>query len=74
MNEEYKEPIVDWTRIPIDTKILVRDKENEKWEKRYFAGYENDKVNAWVNAGTIWNSFKKVGWNFAKLAEDLDEE
>lgn len=74
MNEEYKESIVDWTRIPIDAKILVRDNKNEKWQKRHFAGYENDKVNAWANAGTSWSSSKRNSWNFAKLAEDLDEE
>ena len=31
--EEYKEPEVDWSKVEVDTPILVRNYEDEKWEK-----------------------------------------
>lgn len=39
--KEYEEPPVDWSKIPVDAPILVRDCEEEVWEKRHFAKYEN---------------------------------
>lgn len=30
--QEYVEPPVDWSKVPVDTKILVRDSEDEEWE------------------------------------------
>ena len=40
-NSEYVEPPVDWSKVAVDTPILVRDSEEESWRKRYFAKYEN---------------------------------
>ncbi len=28
---------VDWSKVKVDTPVLVRDFEGAKWEKRYFA-------------------------------------
>ena len=54
--KEYEEPETDWSKVEVDTPILVRDVENENWYRRYFAKYENGKVYAWIN-GTpdLWN-------------------
>lgn len=70
--EEPKEPEVDWSKVEVDTPILVKDYEDEAWGKRYFAKYENGAVYAWANGCTSWSSgfgddFTK--WEFAKLAE-----
>lgn len=71
--QEYVEPPVDWSKVPVDTKILVRDSENEKWIKRYFAKFEDGKIFAWNNGATSF-SRKSVcdfsWWNQGKLAED----
>ena len=32
--KEYVEPSVDWSKVPVDTPILVRDCENYPWEFR----------------------------------------
>lgn len=32
-NSEYIEPPVDWSKVPVDTPILVRDSEEEAWKK-----------------------------------------
>ena len=46
-NSEYVEPQVDWSKVPVDTPILVRDSESSEWKRRYFAKYKNNMVYAW---------------------------
>lgn len=70
--EDYKEPEVDWSKVEVDTPILVRQTEDEdrEWERRHFAKYENGKVYAWGEGYTSWSSEgHMVIWNYAKLAE-----
>ena len=37
--EEYEEPEVDWSKVEVDTPILVRDFEGSDWFRRHFAKY-----------------------------------
>lgn len=37
LDSEYVEPPVDWSKVAVDTPILVRDSEEEAWRKRHFA-------------------------------------
>lgn len=70
LNEEYVEPPVDWTKIQVDTKILVRDSENEEWCKRHFAKYENGGIYAFCVGRSSWTDEGDddvVGWKYAKL-------
>lgn len=72
LNSEYVEPPVDWSKVPVDTPILVRNSEEETWRKRYFAKYENETVYAWDGGKTSWSAGSKLrifDWKFAKLAE-----
>lgn len=48
--------IVDWYKIPVDTPILVRDGNDEKWEKGHFAKYENNRVYVWMEGRTSFTS------------------
>lgn len=71
--EEYEEPQVDWSKVEVDTPILVRYSEDgdEEWIKRHFAKYENGKVHAWFDGCTSWSAEgHMVIWNYAKLAEN----
>ena len=70
-NSEYVEPPVDWSKVAVDTPILVRDSREEAWRKRHFAKYENGIVFAWGNGLTSWSAHRSnvVGWGMAKLAE-----
>lgn len=70
-NSEYVEPPIDWTKVPTDTPILVREYENRKWIKRYFAKYKNGKVFAWCGGATSWssNDDEITPWKYAKFAE-----
>ena len=71
--QEYVEPPVDWSKVPVDTKILVRDSEDEEWRKRHFAKFEDGKIFAWTSGETSFsseNSDSITWWMKAKLAED----
>lgn len=69
--EEYEEPEVDWSQVSVDTPILVRDYENEEWNRRYFAKYENGLVYTWMYGYTSWTIIDghTETWPYAKLAE-----
>ena len=71
--EEPEEPETDWSKIEVDTPILVKDREDGDWLKRYFAKYEDGYVYAWGNGCTSWNADNTYAWNHTKLAEGEDE-
>lgn len=64
--------VVDWSKVAVDTPVLVRDFEGAKWEKRYFAFFKNGRVNTWCGGKTSWSSENITGtisWRHAKVAE-----
>ena len=64
--------IVDWSKVAVDTPVLVRDFEGAKWEKRYFAFFKNGRVNTWCGGTTSWSSENITGtisWRHAKVVE-----
>ena len=70
--EDYEEPETDWSKVEVDTPILVKDNENAVWVRRHFAKYENGDVWAWRDARTSWtvsNDDDITWWKYAKLAE-----
>ena len=71
--QEYVEPPVDWSKVPVDTKVYVRDSDSEPWKPRHFARFEDGKILAWTYGATSFsaddlNDVSK--WNQGKLAED----
>ena len=76
LNSEYVEPPVDWSKVAVDTPILVRDSREESWRKRYFAKYEDNTVYAWSGGSTSWStcgSSDISNWKMAKLAESEEK-
>ena len=67
--EEPEEPKVDWSKVKVDTPILVRQGKNGEWLERHFAKYENGNVYAWVDGQTSWAGADEIKWKYAKLAE-----
>lgn len=64
--------IVDWSKVAVDTPILVKDDCEDKWVKSYFASYKNGEVRAWMGGRTsfsVKNKTDTFGWKYAKLAE-----
>ena len=64
--------IVDWSKVAVDTPILVKDYCDDKWEKAYFAKYEDEMIYAWNYGRTSFsarNKYDTFVWDRAKLAE-----
>nr|DAY08227.1 MAG TPA: hypothetical protein [Caudoviricetes sp.] len=64
--------IVDWSKVPVDTPILVRDLKEQDWGKRYFAFFKDGKVYAWTGGATSWSAEddkEALPWTDVKLAE-----
>ena len=70
-----EEPEVDWSKVAVDTPILVRDSKGESWHERHFAKYENGIIYAWDDGKTSWTAegFATM-WRYAKLAEEDEQE
>ena len=68
--EDYEEPEVDWSKVEVDTPVLVKNKENDEWKKRHFAKYKDGDVYTWDNGHTSNESSCMVYYKYAKLAED----
>lgn len=71
--QEYVEPPVDWSKVPVDTKVYVRDSDSDTWAPRYFAKFEDGLIFTWTNGATSFSRSRFGGlswWNQGKLAED----
>ena len=72
------EEVVDWSKVPVDTKILVSNCINGageviEWRKRYFAKYENGKIYAWndgVTSFSVDSDDLCTRWDFVKLYKE----
>lgn len=72
--EEHKEPETDWSKVPIDTPILVRGDEDDEWRERHFAGVdEHGAVTAWAEGRTSFSATDAYAWRCAKLWEGSEE-
>lgn len=61
-------PKVDWTKVPVDTPVLVKYKNHNTWTKRYFAKYENGAVYVFDYGADSW-TYKSVSqYPYVKLA------
>lgn len=65
---EY-EPKVDWTKVPVDTKILV-SLDGKTWHKRYFCKFKNGGVYAFDNGATSFTNNGSTKWEYAKLYKE----
>lgn len=71
-NSEYEE-YVDWSKVPVDTKILVRFNDGETWNRRYFAKYENGTVYSFADGHDSFTDDdcdNIVHWRYAKLYKE----
>lgn len=76
-NSKYKEPEIDWSKVPVDTPVLVKDYCDEEWKKRYFARCNYSSILTFIDGKTSWsddgnNQTKR--WDYAKFAREEDIE
>lgn len=81
LDEEYEEPPkpeVDWTKVPVDTLVRVRDREEQEWTLRYFKGINEDSLRrtyeVWESGATSKTADGKyLCWNYCELVEELEK-
>lgn len=79
LEEEYVEPPVDWSKVPVDTLVRVRENENREWCLRYFKGLNKsnfgEKYEAWSNGMTSKTASDGSNtWKYCELVEDDNHE
>lgn len=70
--EEYTKPEVDWTKVQVDTPVLVSD-DGIKWFRRYFAKVSKlDTIYVYCDGATSWSADgdSPVQYKYAELAEE----
>lgn len=79
LDEEYTEPPkpeVDWSKVPVDTRVRVRNDENGEWLLRYFCEwneYMDHKYSTFNNGRTSKTATYYIeNWRFCELVEDED--
>lgn len=80
LDEEYIEPPkpkVNWSEVPVDTLVQVRDDENDKWALRYFRwfvrGHRTPFV-TWADGATSKTAEACTEyWKYCELVEDEDD-
>ena len=81
LDEEYVEPQkpeVDWSKVPVDTLVRVKDFEGEEWVLRYFKeideNCEESKYVTWIAGSTSKTAYGFTEyWNHCELVEDEDD-
>ena len=68
LDEEYQESEVDWSKVKVDTPILV-SVDGQHWNHKHFAEYRNGRVYVFYDGATSWTTNLKTEWPYAKLAE-----
>lgn len=82
LDEEYMEPPkpeVDWSKVPVDTLVRVRDREDKEWILRYFKGINEDSLRqiyeVWESGATSKTADGKyLCWKYCELVEDEDND
>ena len=82
LDEEYTEPLkpeVDWSKVPVDTLVRVKDFEGEEWVLRYFKeideNCEESKYVTWIAGSTSKTAYGFTEyWNHCELVEDDEDD
>lgn len=78
---EYEEPEIDWSKVPVDTKMWVKYGILDKWIPRYFSGEvtEDGKPFVFLNGTTSFSCDKDENGRpytmsvpYYRLAEDIE--
>ena len=71
---EFRE-VVDWSKVPVDTKVLVSD-DGKEWYRRHFAKYEDGKVYCFNDGYTSFTIVdyaylsNATPWEYCKLYQE----
>lgn len=70
------EEVIDWSKIPIDTKVLVWNESDKQKLPRHFAGVDSatGRVKAWNDGKTSFTATKTTSWAEAELYKEESEK
>lgn len=72
LDEEYEEPEVDWSKVPVNTLIRVKENKIDEWVLRYFAKYKDGKIYAWDYGCTSKTTDCVAVWRYGEIVtEDI---
>lgn len=83
LDEEYEEPEVDWSKVPVDTLVRVRDNEDDEWVLRYFDSFEEESFKSMAGhnysvfaygATSVTAEGDTEQWRYCELVEGEDDE
>lgn len=82
LDEEYEEPPkseTDWTKVPVDTLVRVRDREEQEWTLMYFKGLDDkgyiNRFQTWADGATSKTAYGVYkNWTYCELVEDKELE
>lgn len=83
LDEEYEEPEVDWSKVPVDTLVRVRDNEDDEWVLRYFDSFEEESFKSMAGhnysvfaygATSVTAKGDTERWRYCELVEDDDND
>lgn len=86
LDEEYEEPPkpkVDWSKVPVDTLVMVRDNEDDEWVLRYFDSFEEESFSSMAGhnymvfadgATSVTGRGCVEHWKYCELVEDEDND
>lgn len=78
LDEEYEEPEVDWSKVPVDTLVRVWDNRAYECVLRYFKGIDDSnptrKYVAWAKGATSVTAYGQVThWKHCEMVEDTND-
>lgn len=80
LDEEYVEPPkpeVDWSKVPVDTLVRVRDYEDLDWTLAYFVRMDSEhNFVTWADGRTSKTAFydeHTFTWKYCELVEEEDD-
>lgn len=66
---------IDWNKVPVDTKILVRDSTDERWIEAHFAAAQGNLVTVFSLGRSSWTAMDTNTFSTYRFADipDLEE-
>lgn len=72
--KEYVEYETDWSKVPVDTPVLVKDNKHDSYSrKRHFCEYYNNQIFCWDDGRTSFTDDSTTPWKYAELANEEDK-
>ena len=70
------EEVIDWSKVPIDTKVVVWNKIAKQKIYRHFAGVDSGtgRVRAWDSGQTSFTTTRWNTWEYAELYKEESEK